>query len=76
MKCSAIVCKMLAGFTHGSLVKLDLSLSEVGHLLERVDWYQHGADVRLSTDVKEFFFLIPWHYPPHCIINDTWIILK
>lgn len=36
-KCSAIVCKMLEGFTHGSLVKLDLSLGEIGHLLERVD---------------------------------------
>lgn len=37
MKCSAIVFKMSEGFTHGSLVKLDLSVSEVGHLLERVD---------------------------------------
>ena len=40
-------------FTHSSLVKFNFSVSEVGHLFERVNWYQHRADVRLYSVVKE-----------------------
>lgn len=39
--------------THSSLVKLNLSVCEIRHLFEGINWYQHGADVCLSRGVKE-----------------------
>ena len=40
-------------FTHSSLVYLHLLVSEVRHLLEWINRYQHGTDVCLYTGVRK-----------------------
>lgn len=39
--------------THSSLVHFNLFVGEIRHLLEWINWDQHGADVSLRSVVKE-----------------------